>query len=127
MQIEEGMEMISARQARLEHDFEVVIASQLQRGGTDRGLPIQIAFGSNENGPRRGDVEIGRIGFWHAARPVLGDMKFAGDDQLIVDVQFLLRPLDIVPLDGAHTDERLQRLFAVGRRAVWDKRHAACA
>ena len=42
--------------------------------------------------------------------------------RLVIDVEFVLGPHHIIPLNRAHSNERLERLFAVSERGVRRKR-----
>jgi hypothetical protein len=68
-------------------------------------LSVEVTLGSNEDGPRSGDIQIRRVRLRHPARPVRVDVELTGDDNLFIDIELCLLPRHIVPLDRTHADE----------------------
>jgi len=98
--------MVMSRQTSFQHDLEVIIPLWLQCHRIHEGFAVQIAFGPDQNRPRRRYIQKGSFRFRYADRPILGYMKFAADADFFIDIKFLFGPLHVIPLNRAHPDKR---------------------
>ena len=117
LDVDHGVHVVASRYARFELDFKGVVAADLERARDHGRFAVQLGGETHEHRAGAAYVEEGASRFAHRARPVFGQVEFAGHGGKVVHFGGLRTPFHVVPLDGPHAQERFLRAFAVcGRR-----------
>src|SRR6185437_4166753 len=122
LDVDHGVHVVASGNARLEPDFKGVVAPNLHRSGDVGGLAIELGAKTHEHGAWAAYVEEGATRLAHRARPVFGQVEFAGHGGDIVDLGGLGAPFHVIPLDGAHAQERFLRALSMRRSRLDVKR-----
>ena len=113
LDVDHGVHVVTSRDARFELDFKGVVAADFERARDHGRFAVQFGGEAHEHRAGAANVEEGPSRFAHRARPVFGQVEFAGHGGKVVDFGGLGTPFHVVPLDGPHAQERFLGTFAV--------------
>ena len=113
-QINQRMDMIPARLARLENHPEIVERSQLDIKCVLDKAAIHPAFAHGEFRTRHQDANPRQLRRGQHPRPGVHRSELAGDGHGLVDRQPLVRELHIKERHPAHTDKGFKIMLTVG-------------